>query len=300
MSKLYPQGAQTIAQLRDLLSRLNSPEGIAAAKTFAPRPDDIVIASYPKSGTTWMQQLVHGLKTGGDMAFADITEAVPWIELAHVLDLDIRGDQPVAPRLFKTHWRGDESPGGVKTIVVFREPKAVALSYYHFYAGWVLDPDAISLDEFVADFFIPGTLRGTYWTHLKSWLARADDPQVLLLSYEGLKADLPRGVDRIVAFAGLAVSQADREVAIRQAAKDFMTAHSEKFDEHLVASKRNLAMGVPATRHPRKIQAAAGQGPARALDRSSADRLDQIWADEISTGLGFADYAALRQAFDPD
>ncbi|MEO1935709.1 MAG: sulfotransferase domain-containing protein [Myxococcales bacterium] len=43
------------------------------------RPSDIFLATYPKCGTTLIQQIVHGLRTVGDMDFRDISGVVPWL-----------------------------------------------------------------------------------------------------------------------------------------------------------------------------------------------------------------------------
>lgn len=100
-----------------------------------PRESDILIVTSPKAGTTLMQQMVHQLRTGGDDAFDEIGEVVPWIELAHDLGQDIHGEHRFSPRVFKTHaWFHSLNPGG-KRIVVLRHPTDVAVSFYHFFAN---------------------------------------------------------------------------------------------------------------------------------------------------------------------
>jgi len=48
---------------------------------FKPRASDVLITTAPKAGTTWMQQILHQLRTGGDPDFNSIDEVVPWLEL---------------------------------------------------------------------------------------------------------------------------------------------------------------------------------------------------------------------------
>ena len=35
-------------------------------RVFEPRPDDVVVTTSYKAGTTWMQQILHGLVFRGD------------------------------------------------------------------------------------------------------------------------------------------------------------------------------------------------------------------------------------------
>lgn len=44
---------------------------------FDPLPGDIMVAGAPKTGTTWIQQILHQLRTKGDETFTDIY-AVSW------------------------------------------------------------------------------------------------------------------------------------------------------------------------------------------------------------------------------
>ena len=59
-----------------------------AIEAYRPRPTDIVISPFGKSGTTWTQQIFHTLRTRGDMAFDDISRVVPWIETSLALGID--------------------------------------------------------------------------------------------------------------------------------------------------------------------------------------------------------------------
>ena len=47
---------------------------------FAFRPDDIVIATYAKSGTTWTQQIIAQLLFGGDPELS-VADMSPWLDL---------------------------------------------------------------------------------------------------------------------------------------------------------------------------------------------------------------------------
>src|SRR5258705_1579941 len=90
--------ATTLAELQVKMDRLVSEAGFAAGLGFVPRPSDVIVASYAKCGTTWLQQMVHSLRAGGDLDFDDISRVVPWIETAADPGLDLDRSQRCEPR----------------------------------------------------------------------------------------------------------------------------------------------------------------------------------------------------------
>jgi len=101
-----------VKELADVRARLQYHRSIERGSAFRPRPDDVLISTYPKCGTTWMQQIVHALRTRGSMDFAEITAVVPWIEMADAMSIDLSAAQAAAPRAFKTHLPWGEVPDG--------------------------------------------------------------------------------------------------------------------------------------------------------------------------------------------
>ena len=69
---MLPQGvkAQNVRDLRQSLTL---------------RSDDVFIVTYPKSGTTWMQQIVKLIRNDGIEDGSDIDTVLPWID-AMMLD----------------------------------------------------------------------------------------------------------------------------------------------------------------------------------------------------------------------
>ena len=177
---LTPQG------LRALHERFSTEDGVARARAFVPRPSDVFVATYSKSGTTLLQQIVHGLRTKGDMDFRDISEVVPWIEVAHDLGQDLDAEQKAEPRAFKTHFDGDSLPKGGRVVYVVREPISALVSFYHFNSGWFMEPGAMNLERFALERLL-GRLRlvghvgreracvQAHRTSLSSRTIRADD-----------------------------------------------------------------------------------------------------------------------------
>ena len=104
---------------------------------YQAQPTDLFISPFAKCGTTWLQQIVHGLRTGGAMDFDDISRVVPWLETAHMLGLDLQAPQLGAFQAFKSHLSWDALPKGGRYIVSFRNPKDALISLYHFFDGWM-------------------------------------------------------------------------------------------------------------------------------------------------------------------
>lgn len=72
------RGARTVEELADRMSQMSSPDGRRHARAFHPRPSDVVIAPDGKSGTTFLQHVAHGVRTGGSMDLEEISCVVPW------------------------------------------------------------------------------------------------------------------------------------------------------------------------------------------------------------------------------
>ena len=59
--------------------------GLDVARRFQTRPGDVLIVTYPKTGTTWCQKICHQLRTGGETDFDEIAAVMPWLEVLHRL-----------------------------------------------------------------------------------------------------------------------------------------------------------------------------------------------------------------------
>ena len=195
----------------------------ALRRRFALSARDVVIATYPKCGTTWMQQLILLLLRGADAEpFAPMRDA-PWIEMSASsaangqpassppIPIDsLCSLPPPAPsvdrgwRVWKTHspephapWRGGGGAGaaaaGARVVVVCRNSKDAAISLLHhtknippfaFVGGWA---------EF-APLFLDGRVESSsFWAWHEGWYraARAHPETILWISFERMKADLP-------------------------------------------------------------------------------------------------------------
>lgn len=271
-------------------------EGLEKALAFQARPDDVFVATYPKCGTTWLQQIVHGLRTRGDMDFDEITAVVPWLEPAHDMGIDLDAPQRATPRAFKTHLTWELVPKGGRYIVAVRDPKDVLVSQFHFWEGWFFEAGSVSMDDLAEHFFLEPTMPMRYWNHLVSWWPQRANPNVLMLCYEDMRQDLPGTVRRVAQFMGVPLDDALLDIVVRQSSFEFMRTHARQFDDHLLRQARDGACGIPPGGGAGKVRAGQVGDHRRELSAAICARLDAAWTAEVAPVLGLANYAALRES----
>ncbi len=283
----------TIEDMTARLSRFRSAEAMAAIDQMAVRPSDVFICTYTKSGTTWMQQVVHQLRTEGSMDFDEISVVVPWVESALDMDIDPDADQPWEPRAFKSHLSWSQIPRGGRYITVFRDPRTVLPSFHRFFEGWFFEPDSISLEEFARGMYLQGSEAGRHWHHFVDWWPRVGDSDVLVLAYEDM-TQLPDRVPGIVAdFLGIKLDPESMGRVIENCSRATMTAHGTKFEEQLLRRFRDPVMGLPPGDPAAKVNPTASSmepGPDLVAE------LDRAWAETVERALGFSSYHELRRA----
>ena len=98
----YPSESTGVQLLNERLSRAQTELGRNYGRNyginFKPRSDDVFVATAPKCGTTWMQQILHQLRSGGDMSFEVICDVIPYIESAYDVEIDLEAEHEFQPR----------------------------------------------------------------------------------------------------------------------------------------------------------------------------------------------------------
>jgi hypothetical protein len=119
-----PSGrATTLKAFFGMLASMNTLAGEQKGLDLTLSATDCVVAPFSKSGTTWLQQIAHSLRTRGDMDFDDISRVVPWIETSTDLGIDLDAPQIAEPRVFKSHLDAHRVPKGGCYIISCRDPK---------------------------------------------------------------------------------------------------------------------------------------------------------------------------------
>ena len=284
---------------RGRLERMITPEGMAKGLAFRPRASDVILAPYAKSGTTWLQQIVHCLRTGGDMDFDDISRVVPWIETSTDLGIDLDAPQKAEPRAFKSHLSGDLVPAGGRYIVSLRDPKDALVSLFRFKEGWFFQIGAFSIEEFARREYFERGRRRDYWHHLRSWWERCSEENVLLLAFEDMKEDLPEAVRRVADFIGIPVSSKLLDTVLHHASLEFMLEHKDRFDDRLMRERSETVAGLPVGSDSAKVRTGKVGEHLQEIPAVVSLEMDEIWAEEIAGPLGYQSYAVLRRALRP-
>jgi Sulfotransferase domain len=199
----------------------------AGMAAFEARSDDVFIVTFPKSGTTLVQMLLHQLTSDGRDSFEHITDRIPFFE-AEIRQRGGRFDELPSPRIFKTHLRLDQLPRGARYVYVARHPKDVLVSYYHH--ARLIDRYDGSMDDFGALFLAgrAGTV-GSWFDHVERALAY-ESGQVLFLSYEELRRDLAGVARRMAGFCGLPLDERELPRIVANCSIERMRELEAKFD----------------------------------------------------------------------
>jgi len=282
----------SIAEMHERMQNFATTEGWQRGLDYKPDPTDIFIVTPPKCGTTWMQQIVHGLRTRGSMDFDEISRVVPWINMAHDMGIDIYAPQAANPRAFKTHSKLDEVPKGGKYIVIVRDPCDALVSDYHFLGEMFFDKDSVSLEEFAREDFIPA--RDVH-KHIVAFWQRRKSQDVLPLCFENMKTDLAGTIERVAAFIGIPLDDELRQIVLKQSDIKFMQEHKEQFEDHLIRKARSAAMRLPLDGQLNKVRNGQVGESKLMVPAEIRQELDNVWQEEISARIGLNSYEDLRK-----
>ena len=216
---------------------------------FPFRDDDIVIATYAKSGTTWVQQIIGQLLFDG-LEDTGVAEMSPWLDL-RVPPKEVKLPMVEAQthrRFLKTHLPVDALVFSeqAKYIYIGRDGRDVLWSLYNHHAnanaawyealndtpgrvGPPIEPPPESITQYYHDWLDQdGYPFWSFWENLRSWWAIRDLPNVYLLHFANLKTDMPGEIRRLAEFIGTPIDESKWESILHHCSFDYMKANAAK------------------------------------------------------------------------
>jgi aryl sulfotransferase len=214
---------------------------------FPVRDDDIIVATYAKSGTTWTQQIVSQLVFQGDESVA-IAEISPWLDL-RVPPKEVKFEQLAAQahrRIIKTHLPLDAlvfSPEA-KYLYIGRDGRDVLFSFYNHHSqgnalwyellndtpgrvGPPIDPPDPDIRAYFRRWLAEdGYPIWSFWENIATWWAARDLPNVKLVNFADLKADLAGEMRGIAEFLEIEAPEDRWATLIEHCGFDYMKAHA--------------------------------------------------------------------------
>ncbi|XP_013366722.1 PREDICTED: sulfotransferase 4A1 isoform X2 [Chinchilla lanigera] len=184
---------------------------------FPVRPSDVWIVTYPKSGTSLLQEVVYLVSQGADpdeIGLMNIDEQLPVLEYPQP-GLDIIKEL-TSPRLIKSHlpYRflpSDLHNGDSKVIYMARNPKDLVVSYYQFHRSLRTMSYRGTFQEFCRRFMNDKLGYGSWFEHVQEFWEHRTDANVLFLKYEDMHRDLVTMVEQLARFLGVSCDKAQLE-----------------------------------------------------------------------------------------
>lgn len=216
---------------------------------FQFRDGDIIIGTWGKSGTTWLQQIVGQMIFGGsdEVSIADMS---PWVDLRvppkpeKLAMLEAQTHR----RFLKTHLAVDTlvfSPRA-RYIYIGRDGRDVLWSMYNHHAkandlwyetindtpgrvGPPIDRPTDDIRQYFHDWLDgDGYPFWPFWPNVQSWWNIRHLPNVIMLHFNNLKADLSGEMHKLAAFLEIDIDAAAWPGIVERCTFDYMKNNAEK------------------------------------------------------------------------
>jgi len=248
------------------------------------KPQDIFLASYPRSGSTWLRFMLFEILCGEEPGFRKIENRLPEIQWH-------RGAPPILPtggRLIKTHeqYRKDYK----RAVLLVRDVRDVFLSAYAMSVEFGLHKlvSKGDFDSFMEAFINGKALQmGTWQAHTRSWLESplANEGNLLVVRYEELRKNPEAKLAELLRFVGITPNMQVIHKAVEDNSLQRMRAKEDKerkAGEQSILLSQNKNVGEE-TRFVRKGKVG---GWGEKLTPAQIEFIDRYAGDVLAT-LGY-------------
>ncbi len=246
-------------------------------------PDDVFVVSYPRSGNTWTRFLIGNLLYQNEpVTFSNIESRIP--EIYFNSDRQMR--RLSKPRMLKSHECFD--PRYPRTIYIVRDPRDVAVSFYHHNLKAGNLPDGYPMDDFIPRFISAefDCKWGSWADNVMSWLClRQHHQNFLLLTYEEMKKDPVRELARIALFVSDAWSQ-PIDSGPEKLSRAVELSSPERMRQLEKSEGKQWALTKQTRQDKPFVRSATAGGWKSALSQKSVARIEAEWGD-LMTQLGY-------------
>jgi len=216
---------------------------------FEFRDDDIIISTYGKSGTTWVQQIVSQLLSDAAEDI-EVAEMSPWVDL-RVPPKEVKLPMINAQthrRFLKTHLPVDALvfSDKVKYVYIGRDGRDVLWSMYNHHVkanekwydalnntpgrvGPPIEPPNESITQYYHDWLDrDGHPWYPFWENIRSWWEIRDLPNVYFMHFSDLKADMPAEIRKLAEFLEIPIKPDKWDAILEHCSFEYMKENASK------------------------------------------------------------------------
>lgn len=216
---------------------------------FEFRDDDIIISTYGKAGTTWVQQIVAQLLFDGaeDLETAEMS---PWMDL-RVPPKEVKAPMIAAQthrRFLKTHLPVDALVFSeqAKYVYIGRDGRDVLWSMFNHHTnandawygalndtpgrvGPPIEKPPESISEYYHEWLDKdGHPWWPFWENVRSWWAIRDLPNVCMLHFTNLKNDMPGAIRQLAQFLEIPINEDNWDDILLHCSFNYMKTNASK------------------------------------------------------------------------
>ncbi|XP_045139903.1 sulfotransferase 1C2 [Echinops telfairi] len=201
-----------LKEIAGILLMATSVDNWSPIQKFEAKPDDLLICTFPKSGTTWIQEIVDMIAQNGDLEKCQqviLQQRHPFLEWTGPPKPSgvERANAMPSPRILKTHLPAHLLPpsfweNNCKFIYLARNAKDCMVSYYHFYRMNQTLPDPGTWEEYFENFISGKVGWGSWFDHVRGWWTSKDSYRTLFLFYEDIKRNPKQEIRKVMQFMG--------------------------------------------------------------------------------------------------